>query len=135
MFERQCIKNQSMSINIQFLYHVTLVVIFQVKSWPDSTFCFFESWELVANLLKNNLGFYPLINNTKFSQVSADSSDSQSKANPRNWRKFLILEDFSCFFIEVLRTALIYQITNNECLRGNQPHFPRNSNKGLLSPK
>ena len=76
MFERQCIKNKSISINIQFLYHVTLVVIFQVKSWPDSTFCFFESWELVANLLKNNIGFYPLINNTKFSQVSADSSDS-----------------------------------------------------------
>ena len=25
----------------QFLYHVTPVVIFQVKSWPDTVFCLF----------------------------------------------------------------------------------------------
>ena len=32
----------------QFLYHVTPVVIFQVKSWSDSTFFCFVHWELVS---------------------------------------------------------------------------------------
>ena len=42
----------------QFLYHVTPVVIFQVKSWFDSTFYCFVHWELVSTLLKNNPAFY-----------------------------------------------------------------------------
>ena len=45
----------------QFLYHVTPVVIFPVKSWSNSTFCCFVHWELVSILLKNNPAFYLLI--------------------------------------------------------------------------
>ena len=43
----------------QFLYHVTPVVIFQVKSWSESTFYCFVHWELVSTLLKDNPAFYP----------------------------------------------------------------------------
>ena len=43
------------------LYHVTPVVILQVKSWFDSTFRCFVHWELVATLLKDNLAFYLVI--------------------------------------------------------------------------
>ena len=50
------------SVNFyQFLYHVTSVDIFEVKSWPVSTFCFFVDWELVPTLLKNNAAFYLVI--------------------------------------------------------------------------
>ena len=42
----------------QFLYHVTPVFIFQVKSWSDSTFCCFVHSELVQTLLKDNSAFY-----------------------------------------------------------------------------
>ena len=42
----------------QFLYHVTPVVIFQVKSSPYSTFYCFVHWNLVSTLLKNNPVFY-----------------------------------------------------------------------------
>ena len=42
----------------QFLYHVTPVVIFQVKSWSYSTFYCFVHWDLVSTLLKNNQAFY-----------------------------------------------------------------------------
>ena len=59
----------------QFLYHVTPVVIFQGKSWPYSTFYCFVHWELVSTLLKSNPAFY-LVNNTTFSELSADSADS-----------------------------------------------------------
>ena len=45
----------------QFLYHVTPVVILQVKSWNDSTFHSFVHWELVATLLKDNPAFYLVI--------------------------------------------------------------------------
>ena len=45
----------------QFLYHVTPVVILQVKSWSDSTFHSFVHWELVATLLKDNPAFYLVI--------------------------------------------------------------------------
>ena len=45
----------------QFLYHVTPVFIFQVKSWSDSTFCCFVHWELVSTLLKDNPVFYLVI--------------------------------------------------------------------------
>ena len=63
----------------QFLYHVTIAVIFQVKSWPESTSYFFIDWELVSTLLKNN---------------------------PRNPQKLLIIKNFSFFFIEVLNFKL-----------------------------
>ena len=42
----------------QFLYHVTPVFIFQVKSWSDSTLWCFVHWELVSVLLKDNPAFY-----------------------------------------------------------------------------
>ena len=42
-------------------FHVTRVVIFEVKNWPESTFCFFVDWELVSPLLKNNATFYLVI--------------------------------------------------------------------------
>ena len=42
----------------QFLYHVTPVVIFQVKSWSYSTFYCFVHWDLVSTLLKNHPVFY-----------------------------------------------------------------------------
>ena len=45
----------------QFLYHVSPVFIFQVKSWSDSTFCCLVHWELVSTLLKNNPAFYLVI--------------------------------------------------------------------------
>ena len=45
----------------RFLYHVTPVFIFQVKSWSDSTFCCFVHWELVETLLKDNPAFYLVI--------------------------------------------------------------------------
>ena len=44
--------------NLSILYHVTYVVIFQVKSWSYSTFCCFVHRELVSTLLKNNPAFY-----------------------------------------------------------------------------
>ena len=45
----------------QFLYHVTSVGIFQVKSWFDSTFCCFVHRQLVSTLLKSNPAFYLVI--------------------------------------------------------------------------
>ena len=42
----------------QLFYHVTLAVIFQVKTWSYSTFCCFVHWELVSTQLKNNPAFY-----------------------------------------------------------------------------
>ena len=36
----------------QFLYHVTPVVIFQVKSWPDPVFCWFCRLETSSNFVK-----------------------------------------------------------------------------------
>ena len=45
----------------QFLYHVTLVVLFQLKNWSDSTFHCFVHWELVETLLKDNPAFYMVI--------------------------------------------------------------------------
>ena len=45
----------------QFLYHVTPVVIFQVKSWSESTFYCFVDWELLSTLLINNPAFYLVI--------------------------------------------------------------------------
>ena len=45
----------------QFLYYVTLAVVFRVKSWADSTFCCFLDWELVSTLLKNNPAFHVVI--------------------------------------------------------------------------
>ena len=59
----------------QFLYHVTPVFIFQVKSWSDSTCCCFVHWELVQTLLKEKPAFLSG-NNTKFSQLAADFADS-----------------------------------------------------------
>ena len=62
MLER---KLQQKLVNFyQFLYHVTPVVIFQVKSWPESTFYCFVDWELVSTLLKNNPAFYLVITQT-----------------------------------------------------------------------
>ena len=59
----ECLKgNATKIINFyQFLYHMTHVVIFQVKNWSDSTFCCFVHWEIVPTLLKNNLAFYLVI--------------------------------------------------------------------------
>ena len=37
----------------QFLYHVTPVVIFPVKSWPDPVFCWFFRLEISLNSVKN----------------------------------------------------------------------------------
>ena len=45
----------------QFLYHVSPVVIFQVKSWSDSTFCCSAHWELASTLLTNNPVVYLVI--------------------------------------------------------------------------
>ena len=45
----------------QFLYHVTPVFIFQVKSWSDSTFCCFVHWEILSTLLKDNPALYLVI--------------------------------------------------------------------------
>ena len=42
----------------EFLYHVTPVFIFRVKSWSDSTLCCSVHWDLVSTLLKNNPTFY-----------------------------------------------------------------------------
>ena len=78
----------------QFLYHVTPVFIFQVKSWSDSTFWGFAQWELFSTLLRDNPPFY-LVINTKFSELSVDSMD--------NRQKFLNLEAFSFFFIELVK--------------------------------
>ena len=77
---------------------MTPVFIFQVKRWSDSTFCCFVHWELVSTLFSSLSD-----NNTKFSELSADSEDLQCRANPRNWRKFLNFEDLSFFFIEVVK--------------------------------
>ena len=66
---------QELAILYQFLYHVTSVFIFQVKSWSDSTFCSFVHWELVLTLLKKQFSFLSG-NYKKFSQLSADSADS-----------------------------------------------------------
>ena len=44
-----------------FLYYVTPAVIFQLKSWSDSTFHCFVHWELVETLLKDNPTYYLVI--------------------------------------------------------------------------
>ena len=36
----------------QFLYHVTLAVTFQVKSWPDPVFLWFFRLEISFNSVK-----------------------------------------------------------------------------------
>ena len=88
----------------QFLYHVTPVVIFQVKSWSYSTFYCFVHWDLVSTLLKNNQAFYLAIRKSfpNFPLILL----IRSRANPRNRRKILNLEDFSFSFIEVLKLLL-----------------------------
>ena len=45
----------------QLLYHVTTFIIFQVKSWSDSTLCCFVHCVLVSTLLENNPDFYLVI--------------------------------------------------------------------------
>ena len=101
----------------QFLYHVT-PVIFQVKSWSDSTFCCFVHWELVSTLLKIYPAFY-LVIIQRFFNFFVDSGDLWCRANSRNRWKCLNLEK-SFFFLEVLKgTAFILQITNDECLKDN----------------
>ena len=59
----------------QFLYHVTLVVIFQVNSSPDSIFCWFCRLEISFNSSKKWSNLLSA-NNAKFSQLSADPADS-----------------------------------------------------------
>ena len=59
----------------QFLYHMTPVIIFQVKSWPDSTYCCFVAWELVSTLLKHNPALH-LVTMQSFFQFSSDAADS-----------------------------------------------------------
>ena len=75
----------------QFLYHVIPVVIFQVKSWFDSTFYCFVHWELVSTLLKNNPAFY------------LDYLQRFLKFPLILWIRSA---DFSFFFIEILNVLL-----------------------------
>ena len=57
MNEREAVQQELVNF-YQFLYHVTPAVIFQVKSWPNSTFCCFVDWEVVPTPLKNNPAFH-----------------------------------------------------------------------------
>ena len=83
----------------QFLYHMTSVVIFQVKSWTDSTLCYFVGWELVSTPLKKNPAFYLVIMQSflNFTPILRGSSVE--------W-KILTLEDFSFFVLEILKVML-----------------------------
>ena len=57
---KECLRGNATRISqyLSILYHVTSVVIFQVKSSSYSTLCFFVHRELVSTLLKNNPAFY-----------------------------------------------------------------------------
>ena len=59
----------------QFLYHVTPTVIFQVKSWSDSTLSCLVHCDLVSTLFKKQSSLLSG-NNTAFSKLSANSVDS-----------------------------------------------------------
>ena len=60
IINNECLRGNAARINqlVSILDHVTPVVIFQVKSWPYSTFYCFVHWDLVSTLLKNNPAFY-----------------------------------------------------------------------------
>ena len=96
----------------QFLYHVTPVVIFQVKKWPYSTFYCFAHRKLVSTLLKNNLAFYLVIiqrflNFPPIPRIrSAERIGNRESGILRNRRKFLNLEDLPFSFTEVLKALL-----------------------------
>ena len=83
----------------QFLYHMTSVVIFQVKSCTDSTLCCFVGWELVSTPWKKNPAFYLVIIQSflNFTPILRGRSVE---------RKILTLEDFSFFVLEVLKVML-----------------------------
>ena len=72
---------------------MNLAVIFKAKSYPDSIF---------TDLIRSNPACYLLI--MQVSQLSANSADSQCKANLWNRQKYLNLEHFS-FFILLLDYA------------------------------
>ena len=55
------VMQQELANFYQLLYHVTTFIIFQVKSWSDSTLCCFVHCVLVSTLLKNNPDFYLVI--------------------------------------------------------------------------
>ena len=91
----------------QFFYHVTLAVIFQVKSWSSSTFCCFVHWELVSTQLKNNPAFYLTIRQSFFNFLSCPLFIVQSKsAESAEIFHFPLLKsyDMSNNFLEILKT-------------------------------
>ena len=55
------VMQQELANFYQLLYHVTTFIIFQVKSWSDSTLCCFVHCVLVSTLLENNPDFYLVI--------------------------------------------------------------------------
>ena len=105
----ECLRGNATRIrqSISILVSHDACFFFQVKSWSDSTFCCFVHWELVSTLSKKSSSRLSG-NNTKFSELSVDSTDSLCRENPRNRRKFLNLEAFSFFFIEVVKVLFWY---------------------------
>ena len=90
------------------MYHVTLVFIFQVKSWPDSTYCCFVNWKLVSTLLQNNPAFYLVIIQSflNFLLILWIPNGKQCKANSWNQQKFFSPQDLSFNFLEILKALL-----------------------------
>ena len=102
----------------QYLYHITPVVIFQVKSWSDSTFCCFVHWELVSALLKiiqPFIWYYCKVFSTFcwFCRFVVQSESAELAEIFKSWRFFIFL------YWSLKGTASMCQITNNECLRGS----------------
>ena len=109
-------KRQVLGNLYQFLYHVTPVFIFQVKSWSDSTFCCFVHRELVSTLLKDNPAFYLVIIQSflNFSSIPRIGSAERIRGIGRNFKSWSF---FIFLYWSREGTVLIHQVTNNKCLR------------------
>ena len=108
---------QELSDLYEFLYHVTPVFIFQIKSWSDSTLCCSVHWDLVSTLLKIIQTFiwqlWKVFSTFRwFCRFVVQSESAESAKIFRSWRFFIFLYWSPKF------TTLERQITNNECLRG-----------------
>ena len=130
----------------QFLYHITPVVIFQTKIWPDSTFRFFVNWKLVSTLLENNPAFYLVIIQSflNFLLIMWIRNAKQCQANPWNQQKFFSPEEFSFNFLEILKAHLncvyltcdfIYLTLRCNARRYSQSLSAKMATLGLLKTK
>ena len=96
------IREVKFPLNQQFFANCLIREIFFPRNFVTIKYCTCK-----INFNSDKWQVSPLLANyTKFSTLSANSADSLCRANQRNRRKFFNLEDFSFFFIKVLKLLL-----------------------------